>query len=342
MKAITTTNTTTNSSAKTPIDDISTRTTPGELERLHAENTVRSPKVLLATVVTAETWFQGRNTGLHQDTREAIRDGVTHGHKIPPLLVFGSETQPVIVDGHHRLQVYREMQQSPLQKVAVEWVEGDFEAALAATFRENRAAAKHLSINERTQHAWKYLCVQAARGELFVDDDHEAPEGTFRKTIKDMRETFSLKRRATNNLRAEIKGLLRHLEFDTRRLAEVLQDELRELHEARWWYGVKQKLQDYYDGVCRDPTPDTDFDEEPMVMRMMETWRANMDYGWLTEPKYAGPISQALTRMMSDHTKFVMLEHLVDVVDAETVEAVLEERKDLEGLRIAEDERYPF
>ena len=60
------------------------------------------------------------------------------------------------------------------------------------------------------------------------------------------------------------------------------------------------------------------------------------------KPKYAGPISQALTRMMSDHTKFVMLEHLVDVVDAETVEAVLEERKDLEGLRIAEDERYPF
>lgn len=157
-----------------------------------------------------------------------------------------------------------------------------------------------------------------------------------------MQDIFSLKRRATNNLRAEIKGLLRHLEFDTRRLAEVLQDELRELQEARWWYGVKQKLQDYYDGVWREPDPDTDFDEEPMVMRMMETWRTNMDYGWLTEPKYAGPISQALTRMMSDHTKFVMLEHLVDVVDAETVEAVLEERKDLEGLRIAEDERYPF
>ena len=88
----------------------------------------------MSRIVTATEYFQGRLTGLKQDTKEAIRDGVIHGHKIPPLLVFGSVEKPVVVDGHHRLAVYREMQRSNQQKVVVEWVDGDFQTAQGDTF----------------------------------------------------------------------------------------------------------------------------------------------------------------------------------------------------------------
>ena len=309
------------------IEDISDSIIPAALDALHRDNTERPKKVLLSDVVTATSYFQGRLTGLLQDTKESIRDGVTHGHKIPPLLVFGSVDQPVIVDGHHRLTVYREMQRSSQQKVSVEWVDGDFQEAQGETFRRNRAASKHLSTDERSQHAWNYLCTQASMGRLFSEDG----KGTFTQTVLEMMELFALKKRATQNLRAQIKGLLAHLDFDSSRLQDILHNELQGLGKVRWWYAVKQHLQDYYNGVSRPETPPA-FDNENLVQEKMDRWNKYMKPGWLTEPAHSDSTCDALLRMMSDCTKGIMFEHVFAEVSDETLAAAYAERDDLRQL----------
>ena len=311
---------------KKPIEDIS-EISPAQLSKWHSQNTERPRKVLLSSVCTATDHFQARLTGLLQDTKEAIRDGVDHKHKIPPLLVIGSVNQPVVVDGHHRLQVYREMQTQPNQKVNVEWVKGDFETAQCEAFRRNRAASKHLSTDERSQFAWRYLCTQAAEGKLFVDDG----KGTFVKKVKEMMEVFSLKERATYKLRSVIKGLFAHLKFNQRDLEKVLAKDLNDLKGKRWWYGVNQTLQDYYNGV-EPHLPDMKDEDERMVCDIMERWNKYMKPGWLTEQKYSGPVSEAIERMSSNHTKAVMFEHYFGVVSEDTLNSALAERDDLRGL----------
>jgi len=316
---------------KKPIKDIS-EISPAVLSKLHAENTERPRKVLLSSVCTATEHFQGRLTGLLQDTKEAIRDGVTHKHKLPPLLVIGSVNQPVVVDGHHRLEVYREMQTRMNQKVPVEWIDGDFRVGQREAFKRNRTASKHLSIDERSQLAWRYLCDGAAEGKLFVDDG----TGTFIETVNEMMGLFTLKKRATQNLRKEIKGLAAHLEFDLEELTKALTTELGDLRKKRWMFAVKQTLQDYYDGVAR-PLPDMVEEEERMVCEIMERWNKHMKPGWLTEPKYSGAVSEAIERMSSNHTKTAMFQHFFGVVSEDTLDAALEERDDIRGLETADD-----
>lgn len=320
---------------KKPIEDIS-EISPAVLSKLHAENTERPRKVLLSSIHTATDHFQARLTGLLQDTKEAIRDGITHKHKLPPILVIGSVNQPVVVDGHHRLQVYREMQTQPNQKVAVEWVDGDFQTAQRDVLKRNRAASKHLGTDERTTWAWHSLCEDAAAGKLFVDDG----TGTFAETVNEMMTTFTLKKRATQNLRREIKSLFAHLKFNQEELIKVLSNELSDLKKKRWMYPVRQTLQDYYDGVER-PLPDMKDQEERMVCEIMERWNKYMKPGWLTEPKYSDAVSEAIERMSSNHTKSIMFQHFFGVVSEDTLDAALEERDDIRGLEAADD-GYPF
>ncbi len=312
---------------KIEIEDISDSMDPAALDAQHTGNMEQPRKVLLSSVVTATTYFQGRLSGLLQDTKEAIRDGIVHEHKIPPLLVFGSIEQPVIVDGHHRLAVYREMQRSSKQKVAVEWVDGNFQKAQGETFRRNRAASKHLSIDERSQHAWNYLCTQAAMGRLFIDEG----KGTFAQTVLEMMELFALKKRATQNLRAQIKGLLAHHDFDLSRLQHVLNNELPGLGKVRWWYAVRQHLQDYYNGVDRPEEPRT-YDEESLVQEKIDRWNKHMKPGWLTEPAHSDSTCDALLRMMSGYTKSIMFERVFAEVSDDALGAAYAERGDLREL----------
>ena len=320
---------------KKPIVDIS-GISPALLSQRHSENTERPRKVLLSSICTATDHFQARLTGLLQDTKEAIRDGIIHKHKLPPILVIGSANQPVVVDGHHRLQVYREMQTQPNQKVAVAWVDGDFQTAQREVFKRNRAASKHLGTDERTTFAWNYLCKEAAAGTLFVDDG----AGTFAETVNEMMTTFSLKKRATQNLRREIKGLFAHLKFNQKELTKVLSSELSDLKKKRWMYPVRQTLLDYYDGVER-PLPNMKDEEERVVCEIMERWNKHMKPGWLTEPKYSDAVSEAIERMSSNHTKSIMFEHFFSVVSEETLEAALEERDDLRAL-VDDDDTNDF
>lgn len=300
---------------------------PTTLDIQHSDNKERPRKVLLSRIVTATEYFQGRLTGLQQDTKEAIRDGVIHGHKIPPLLVFGSIKQPVVVDGHHRLAVYREMQRSSQQKVVVEWVDGDFQTAQGDTFRRNRAASKHLSIDERSQHAWNYLCTQASMRRLFVDDGR----GTFTHTVNDMMELFALKKRSTQNLRAQIKGLLAHHDFDLAKLHDVLHNDLAGLGQVRWWYAVRQRLEDHFAGINAIETP-RDFNEDSLVQEKMDRLNKHLKPGWLTEPAHADSTCDALLRLMSGYTKSIMFEHVFAEVSDETLAAAYAERGDLREL----------
>jgi len=214
------------------------------------------------------------------------------------------------------------MQTQPNQKVNVEWVKGDFETAQCEAFRRNRAASKHLSTDERSQFAWRYLCTQAVEGKLFIDNGR----GSFVKPVKEMEGLFSLKRRTTMKLRSEIKNLFAHLEFNQEKLTEVLSTDLRSLSTARWQRQVKGVLAAFYEGTgLSESVSDQVFDEERLTLEMVEVLAKHMRPGWSTERQFADNFCDALGRLMSLSTQQRMVEWLAD---EETLEALIAAPKD--------------
>ena len=164
-------------------------------------------------------------------------------------------------------------------------------------------------------------------GRLFVDDGR----GTFTHTVNDMMELFALKKRSTQNLRAQIKGLLAHHDFDLAKLHDVLHNDLAGLGRVRWWYAVRQRLEDHYAGINSIETP-RDFNEDSLVQEKMDRFNKHLKPGWLTEPAHADSTCDALLRLMSGYTKSIMFEHVFAEVSDETLAAAYAERGDLREL----------
>ena len=105
--------------------DISSQTTPTQLNELHTANTTRPPKVPITSLRTAQRYFQGRMDGLDVAVKESIYDGLRNNNKIEPIVVFGSAEEPVVVDGHHRLAALRGwFHDKPNKTTNVVWVDG--------------------------------------------------------------------------------------------------------------------------------------------------------------------------------------------------------------------------
>jgi len=72
------------------------------------------------------------------------------------------------------------------------------------------------------QQGWCSLCISAARGTLFKDED----KGTFLASIKQHQRGFIVSEKSAKNLRGQMLKLLRHFEFDLGSLKEELSSNL--------------------------------------------------------------------------------------------------------------------
>ena len=107
---------------------------PEKLEAVHIKNQSRPSSVRLSALRTAKCLFQPREAE-RWDTINAVKDGIKRGNTIPPLLVYGSARQPIVVDGHHRLAAFYEVY-SQEQLIEVHWAD-DWDHAVYATVHEN-------------------------------------------------------------------------------------------------------------------------------------------------------------------------------------------------------------
>ena len=103
---------------------------PEKLEALHVKNQSRPSSVRLSALRTAKCLFQPRETE-RWDTINAVKDGIKRGNTIPPLLVYGSARQPIVVDGHHRLAAFYEVYPQD-HLIEIHWAD-DWDHAVYAT-----------------------------------------------------------------------------------------------------------------------------------------------------------------------------------------------------------------
>ena len=182
--------------------DISATVSVFQMEHAHENNTARPTKVPLGSIVTAQEHFQPKLKTINQPhnttlvkLKEVIRDG--RRENIPALVVYGSEDQPIIVDGHHRLLAYRD-QLSEDTEVSVEWFDGTYIEATAACLSLNDESKRCVYHSEKLSHIWRAMARLARDGALWDADGSWLPEHsqqrmaqrfapTSKSTIKNMR-----------------------------------------------------------------------------------------------------------------------------------------------------------
>ena len=93
---------------------------------------------------------------------------------IPPLTVFGSAKEPVVIDGHHRLLAYREALNED-HEIAVEWFEGDYNDAITATLTLNDEPKRCVYAAEKLTFIWRWMVRLLKSGALWDDEGSGCP-----------------------------------------------------------------------------------------------------------------------------------------------------------------------
>ena len=305
--------------------DISNQTTPTQLNELHAANTARPRTVPIASLRTAQRYFQGRMDGLDVAVKESIYDGLRNNNKIDPIVVFGSADEPVVVDGHHRLAALRGWFHDKLdRKTNVVWIDGDIEDAMDQSFTRNQATSKAYSQKDRMQQGWRTLCIRASMGKLFKDDG----KGTFISTIKQHQRAFIISDRSAKNLRGQMLRLLRHLEFDLNKLQEELSNDLSNLQDARWPLGVREAIDCFISGEELHVAT-VDFDEDALMQEMKLRLYKAINPAWLSNQYNFAKLNGAFLSLLSNEATADLYEQVAWVVDDEEFKETIQ--RDIEA-----------
>lgn len=314
--------------------DVSIYISPAELDEAHAADTKKPRKVLLSSVRTAKSFFQGRIYGLDQGVKESIRDGIKNGKAIDPIVVFGSAEHPVVVDGHHRFEVFREKHGSdPSFKIDVQWIKGDFTDAQRVSFSANQATTKSLSTKDRMQHAWRTICLQAALGKLFNDDNY----GNYTAKVKEHEQLFGVGNRSTKSIRGQMRRLLEHLGNDPKALQKELSNSLNGLSDAQWPGGVKYAVDRFILG--ENPSVELDDHEEDDQLTIMKErlfkaiyseWRSNIHNAENLNTAYLSQLSNYAKKDLYEQLRWELDEDFMRDVDDEVEELRETERQDRE------------
>ena len=305
--------------------DISRDISPAELDEAHAADTKKPRKVLLSSIHTAKSFFQGRIYGLDQGVKESIRDGIKNGKDIDPIVVFGSAEHPVVVDGHHRFEVFREKHgRDPSFKIDVHWIKGDFTDAQRVSFSANQATTKSLSTKDRMQHAWRTICLQATLGKLFDDDGH----GNYTAKVKEHEQLFGVGNRSTKSIRGQMRRLLGHLGNNPKVLQKELSNSLNGLSDAQWPGGVKYAIDRFILGEIPDVKLD-DHEEDDQLTIMKERLFKAMHPEWRSNIHNAGNLNAAFLSLLSNYAKQDLYEQLSWDLDEDFMRDVDDEVEEL-------------
>ena len=147
-----------------------------ELEALHKANAKRPTQVPLSALRTATQYFQAKDGVIRGDIVQSLCTSLSRAPEttlrgLEPLFVFGSEDEPIIVDGHHRLEAlhyfFQETEGDP--KVNVQWIEGGYLDAQRSVISSNSIARTNLTPKQRTQQAWQQHVLLLKQGVLLED-----------------------------------------------------------------------------------------------------------------------------------------------------------------------------
>ena len=244
-----------------------------ELEALHQANTTRPPQVPLSALRTATQYFQAKDGVIRGDIVQSLCTSFSRAPEITlrglePLIVFGSEHEPIIVDGHHRLEAlhnfFQETEGDP--KVNVQWIEGGYLDAQRSVISSNSIARTNLTPKQRTQQAWQQHVLLLKQGAL-LEDWRSASRSNWRFTKEQAKEIFDVSLGSINKMRSFINKLRKEFmdENSTNHFVETYMGDFEAFIgadplylERTKWQQVERKMMDFRSGNTFDPSDDFD------------------------------------------------------------------------------------
>lgn len=168
------------------------------LEAEHGEpqpDLEKSDRLPIENIETVPEVFQPRTDGeeiadglfvedLAGELKRRLEDG------LDPLTVFWTGKRWVLVDGHHRLAAYRDCKEWRSKPVPVRPFEGPLEEAVAFSIHENQKLRLQLTRSERSQFAWRFVCLRQPDRKSFQAVTGQSREQYF-KMMRRYRELVS-------------------------------------------------------------------------------------------------------------------------------------------------------
>jgi hypothetical protein len=117
----------------------------------------RRTRMRLEDITTEESLFQPRG-GISKDHVETLRKAKRGAKDLDPVLVIQIGPETILLDGHHRMEVYKEGQRRNPKKdvtIPVVFYAGTLEEALDEAGEENTKARLPMSARERQDYAWR-------------------------------------------------------------------------------------------------------------------------------------------------------------------------------------------
>lgn len=152
----------------------------------------RTLAIRVSDIETMPTVFQPRefltNTGA-SDTKH-IKDLVKllgdkdGGEDLDPILVLPLGYKAVVLDGHHRLEAYKQLGK---KEISVKVFDGHPKEALLASAKENSKVRLQMSSAQRSQAAWELVSLFNKEGERFTREAIIGATGVGRGTVRTMR-----------------------------------------------------------------------------------------------------------------------------------------------------------
>ncbi len=184
-----------------------------ELEALHQANTTRPPQAPLSALRTATQYFQAKDGVIRGDIVQSLCTSLSRAPEttlrdLEPLFVFGSEHEPIIVDGHHRLEAlhyfFQDTEGDP--KVNVQWIEGGYLDAQRSVISKNRIARSNLTPKQQTQQAWQQHVLLLKQGVL-LEDWKSTSRSNWYFTKEQAKEIFEVSLGSINKMRGFINEM---------------------------------------------------------------------------------------------------------------------------------------
>jgi ParB-like chromosome segregation protein Spo0J len=110
------------------------------------------PRISLTSIKVVPELFQPRR--MNERHVAELRRALRNGGELDPVLVYGAGRRFYLIDGHHRLQAYREEDR---QEIPVEAFEGTPEEAVLAARKANSRAKLSMTNLERQNAAWQLV-----------------------------------------------------------------------------------------------------------------------------------------------------------------------------------------
>ncbi|WNB75958.1 hypothetical protein [Methylomonas koyamae] len=151
-------------------------------------------------IKTTPEVFQYRHRGeideSHATTLTRALRNNQNGKPLDPITVFWTGKEWTCIDGHHRLAAYMENIQEGHWRgdIPVEVFEGDLYAAIGHAGYNNSQDKKPLSKKEKTNIAWRLVCLNHQQGEekeTYSIAKTAAASGVGARTVSYMRSTLN-------------------------------------------------------------------------------------------------------------------------------------------------------